>query len=183
MRKIAMATLLAGSMAVSACSTYSNGPMSDAGPMGYPGPGPGPMGVGYAPIQGGVVGAPIGGLAGGMWADGNNDGIVDGYSYNGYYYQGAPAGWNPNLGRVGATMAAGTMAPSTSALDGAIAGAVVAAMPGAIWADRDGDGRVDGYMYNGQYYAGAPGGGYASPQAPPPPPPISQPSRRVGERG
>ena len=181
MRILTMTTLLAGTIAVSACSTYSNGPMSDAGPMGYPGPGPGPIGVGYSPIQGAMVGAPINGLAGGMWADSNHDGIVDGYSYNGYYYPGTPAGWDPASSRVGA--AVGMMNPGGSVLDSAIAGAVVTSMPGAIWADRDGNGRVDGYMYNGQYYAGAPGANSYAPPTVPPPPPVNQPTRRVCERG
>ena len=38
-----------------------------------------------------VIGAAVGGLAGAIWADSNNDGRVDGYMYNGQYYQGAPA--------------------------------------------------------------------------------------------
>jgi len=43
-----------------------------------------------------------------------------------------------------------------------------------VWADRDNDGRVDGYVYNGQYYAGAPTA--PAPMAPPTP-------TRSGERG
>jgi hypothetical protein len=35
----------------------------------------------------------VGGLAGVVWADQNNDGRVDGYVQNGSYYQGAPAGY------------------------------------------------------------------------------------------
>lgn len=62
-------------------------------------------------------------------------------------------------------------------LDGAIAGAVVSGRPGAIWADQDHDGRVDGYTYNGQYYVGAPA------NTPAPMPPVNQPSNRTGERG
>jgi len=38
-----------------------------------------------------VIGAAVGGLAGAVWADRNNDGVVDGYVYNGQYYNGAPA--------------------------------------------------------------------------------------------
>jgi hypothetical protein len=33
---------------------------------------------------------------------------------------------------------------------------VVGGIAGAIWADQDRDGRVDGYVQNGQYYPGAP---------------------------
>jgi hypothetical protein len=33
---------------------------------------------------------------------------------------------------------------------------VVGGLAGAIWTDRDNDGRVDGYVQNGQYYPGAP---------------------------
>ena len=51
-----------------------------------------------------------------------------------------------------------------------------AVLAGAIWADQDRDGRVDGYMYNGQYYQGA--AGHA-----PPPAPVVEPTSRTGERG
>ena len=54
-------------------------------------------------------------------------------------------------------------------------------LAGAVWADNDRDGRVDGYVQNGQYYPGAPantgtttGTGYQQP-APAP--------TRSGERG
>src|SRR6476661_2356931 len=40
---------------------------------------------------GAVIGAAVGGLAGAVWADRNNDGVVDGYVYNGQYYNGGPA--------------------------------------------------------------------------------------------
>ena len=33
-----------------------------------------------------MIGAAVGGLAGAIWADRNNDGVVDGYVYNGQYY-------------------------------------------------------------------------------------------------
>ena len=39
-----------------------------------------------------MIGAAVGGLAGAIWADRNNDGMVDGYVYNGQYYAGAPVG-------------------------------------------------------------------------------------------
>jgi hypothetical protein len=56
-------------------------------------------------------------------------------------------------------------------LESAIAGAVVGGLAGAIWADRDRDGRVDGYMYNGRYHEGIPTN-----------PPASL-TARYGERG
>ena len=43
-------------------------------------------------------------------------------------------------------------------LTGAAIGAAVGGLAGAVWADRNGDGRADGYVYNGQYYEGAPAG-------------------------
>jgi hypothetical protein len=52
--------------------------------------------------------------------------------------------------------AAGALIPGVSLLEGAVAGAVVGGLAGAIWADNDRDGRVDGYVQNGQYYPGAP---------------------------
>src|SRR5438309_11608214 len=47
---------------------------------------------GVSVLQGAVIGAAVGGLAGAVWADRNNDGVVDGYVYNGQYYPGGPAG-------------------------------------------------------------------------------------------
>jgi phage tail tape-measure protein len=49
---------------------------------------------GVSILQGAVIGAAVGGLAGAVWADRNNDGVVDGYVYNGQYYNGPPAGYN-----------------------------------------------------------------------------------------
>src|SRR5688572_10376313 len=43
-------------------------------------------------------------------------------------------------------------------LTGALIGAAVGGLAGAVWADRNGDGRADGYVYNGQYYEGEPSG-------------------------
>jgi len=116
-------------------------------------------------IEGAAVGAPIGGLAGAVWADQNNDGYVDGYVANGQYYTGTPQGYDPTLRRVatgalgGAAIGgvAGAVIPGISVLEGAVIGAAVGGLAGAIWADRDNDGRVDGYVYNGQYYQGGPG--------------------------
>ena len=41
-------------------------------------------------------------------------------------------------------------------LTGAAIGAAVGGLAGAVWADRNNDGQADGYVYNGQYYEGAP---------------------------
>ena len=67
------------------------------------------------------------------------------------------------------------MIPGLSVLEGAVIGAAVGGVAGAIWADRDNDGRVDGYVYNGQYYTGAP-------TAAPVQPTYSAPVQ-AGERG
>ena len=123
---------------------------------------------GVSVIEGAAVGAAIGGLAGAIWSDTNNDGYVDGYTYNGQYYAGTPTGYDPNTHSVLASAAtgalggaalgavAGAVIPGVSVLQGAVIGAAVGGLAGAVWADRDNDGLVDGYVYNGQYYAGAP---------------------------
>ena len=61
------------------------------------------------------------------------------------------------LGGAALGAVAGAVIPGVSILQGAVIGAAVGGLAGAIWADRDNDGRVDGYVYNGQYYAGATG--------------------------
>jgi hypothetical protein len=37
-----------------------------------------------------IIGAAVPGLAGAVWSDRDNDGVVDGYSYKGQYYPGTP---------------------------------------------------------------------------------------------
>ena len=119
---------------------------------------------GVSVIEGAAVGAVIGGLADAVWADSNNDGYVDGYIQNGQYYAGTPQGYDPTLrgvatGAIGGAAlgaVAGAVIPGLSILQGAVIGAAVGGVAGAIWADRNNDGRVDGYVYNGQYYEGAP---------------------------
>ena len=163
-----IAVLLAGSMSLGACASVDDARYADVGTGAAIGAAGGAAvgaltgGVGI--VEGAVVGAAIGGLAGAVWSDSNNDGTVDGYTYNGQYYTGTPQGYDNTLGRVatgavgGAALgaAAGALIPGVSVLEGAIAGAVVGGLAGAIWADNNNDGRVDGYMYNGQYYAGTP---------------------------
>lgn len=46
-------------------------------------------------FEGAAVGSPIAGLAGAVWADPNNTGYVTGYTLNGKYSPGAPAGYDP----------------------------------------------------------------------------------------
>ena len=82
------------------------------------------------------------------------------------------------IGAVGGA-AVGAVVPGVSVLQGAVIGAAVGGLAGAVWADRNNDGMVDGYVYNGQYYTGAPAAG-ATMQ--PPAPTYSAPTRS-GERG
>ena len=81
------------------------------------------------------------------------------------------------IGGVGGA-AVGAVVPGVSVIQGAAVGAAIGGLAGAVWADRNNDGQVDGYVYNGQYYAGAP-----SNAAPPPPPMSAPPPTRSGERG
>src|SRR5690349_3673887 len=54
--------------------------------------------------------------------------------------------------------AVGAVVPGVSVIEGAAVGAAIGGLAGAVWADTNNDGYVDGYMYNGQYYAGTPTG-------------------------
>ena len=184
MRKI-LALALASSVTLGACAANrTNGDIAQGAAAGAVGGAVlGAVVPGVSTIEGAAVGAAIGGLAGAVWSDQNNDGYVDGYVQNGQYYSGTPQGYDPTLHRVatgalgGAALGAvgGALIPGVSVLEGAVIGAAVGGLAGAIWADRDNDGRVDGYVYNGQYYAGGPSSAPA-PMAPPPP-------TRSGERG
>src|SRR3989337_3159402 len=162
-----IAIVLASSISLGACATNDRTLESAATGAGVGAVGGAAVGAvvpGVSVIEGAAVGAAIGGLAGAVWADQNNDGYVDGYVANGQYYAGTPQGYDPTLRRVatgalgGAALGgvAGALIPGLSVLEGAVIGAAVGGVAGAIWADRDNDGRVDGYVYNGQYYAGAP---------------------------
>ena len=183
MRKFILVAALASSVTLSACA---NNPRvaQDAAIGGLGGAAVGAVVPGVSVIEGAAVGAAIGGLAGAYWSDSNNDGYVDGYTSNGQYYAGQPQGYDPTLRRVaggalgGAALgaAAGALIPGLGVLEGAVLGAAVGGVAGAIWADRDNDGRADGYVYNGQYYAGAPTSTAA-------PAPTYTPPARVGERG
>jgi len=92
------------------------------------------------------------------------------------YYQGTPASYQPGTGTAycsnpsvagtalkagvaGAAVGAGAGAliGGISVLEGAAIGAAVGGLGGAVWADSNNDGCVDGYVReNGQYYAGVP---------------------------
>lgn len=135
-------------------------------------------GAGVAAITGGdlltgaAIGAAVGGIAGAVWADADNDGRADGYVYQGQYYEGAPAGYQNvatrdcrsvggtalRTGAAGAAVGAGAGAliGGLGVLEGAAIGAAVGGLGGAIWADANNDGCVDGYVREGQYYQGAP---------------------------
>jgi hypothetical protein len=187
MRKSILAITLASTAALGACA---NNPRvaENAAIGGLGGAAVGAVVPGVSVLQGAAVGAAIGGLSGAVWADNNNDGYVDGYVSNGQYYAGAPAGYDPNthsvlgsaatgaLGGAALGAAAGALIPGVSVLQGAVIGAAVGGLAGAVWADRNNDGQVDGYVYNGQYYTGAPNSTAA------PAPTYSAPARS-GERG
>lgn len=145
--------------------TFGSG---DAIPVASYGPDGQVMGATANLLVGVAPGDAIDGLAGAVWADKNNDGYVDGYLYNGQYYSGVPTGYDPTtrsvlagaargaLGGAALGAASGAVIPGVSVLQGAVIGAAVGGLKGAIWADRNNDGVVDGYVYNGQYYSGAP---------------------------
>ena len=181
MRKFMLAAMLAGTASLAACA---NNPRVAEGAAvgGLGGAAVGAVVPGVSVAEGAIAGAAIGGLAGAIWADQNNDGYVDGYVYNGQYYSGTPAGYDNTLGRVatgavaGAALGAvaGAVIPGVSVLQGAVIGAAVGGLAGAVWADRNNDGQVDGYIYNGQYYQGAPAAGTTAPA----PTPVMS-----GERG
>jgi uncharacterized membrane protein len=54
--------------------------------------------------------------------------------------------------------AVGAVVPGVNVIEGAAIGAAVGGLAGAVWADNNNDGYSDGYVQNGQYYAGTPSG-------------------------
>jgi hypothetical protein len=180
-----IAIVLASTISLGACTTSDSTLETAATGAAVGGVGGAAVGAvvpGVSVIEGAAVGAAIGGLTGAVWADSNHDGYADGYVQEGQYYAGRPAGYDPTLGRVatgavvgaGVGAVAGAVIPGVSVLGGAVVGAVVGGLAGAIWADQDRDGRVDGYVYEGQYYPGAPPAATAPTYAPP---------ASTGERG
>ena len=61
------------------------------------------------------------------------------------------------IGGIGGA-AVGAVVPGVSVIEGAAVGAAIGGLAGAVWADNNNDGYVDGYVQNGQYYAGTPQG-------------------------
>ena len=197
MNKPMIAILMAGSVSLGACTSYGNndetlrGAGTGAAIGAAAGAGLGAVVGGLGVIEGAAIGAAVGGIGGAVWADRNNDGYADGYVREGQYYEGSPAGYRTGgsarncqttLGGA-ATGAAiggaggaglGAVVGGLGVLEGAAIGAVVGGLAGAVWADRNNDGCVDGYVREGQYYEGAPA---AQPAYYPPV------RRRAGERG
>ena len=99
MRKSFLAIGLAGSVALSACASNPR-VAQDAAIGAAGGAAVGAVVPGVSTIEGAAIGAAIGGLAGAVWTDQNNDGYVDGYTYNNQYYPGTPQGYDPTLHRV-----------------------------------------------------------------------------------
>ena len=171
----AVILLAAAALPLGACASTNDSALASVGTgaaVGAAG------GAGVAAIAGGdiltgaAIGAAVGGLAGAVWADRNGDGRADGYVYNGQYYEGAPAGYQsasaqrcpPITGSVATGAAAGgalgagvgVLSGGVGILEGAAIGAAVGGLAGAVWHDSNNDGCVDGYIREGQYYAGAP---------------------------
>lgn len=177
MNKVVISLMAAAALPLAACTTQGDSDtLASAGTgaaIGAAG------GAGIAAVAGGdlltgaVIGAAVGGLAGAVWADRNNDGRADGYVYNGQYYEGSPSGSYQNASaRCGPSVAgsavtgagvgaaagagAGALIGGLGVLEGAVIGAAVGGLAGAIWADSNNDGCVDGYVREGQYYSGSP---------------------------
>lgn len=178
-------------MSLGACATTNDDALAGAGTGAAVGAGlgagAGAVIGGLSPVEGAIAGAAVGGLAGAIWADRDRDGRADGYVREGQYYEGRPSGYDSASRRscpstlggaatgagVGAVAGAGAGAVigGISPLQGALAGAVVGGLAGAVWADQNNDGCVDGYVREGRYYQGEPTNQYQT-----------TPMRR-GERG
>lgn len=194
MNKSILALAMASSLSLGACATTDpygqddtlrgagTGAAIGAAAGGALGAAVGGLGV----IEGAAIGAAVGGLAGAVWADSNNDGYADGYVREGRYYEGRPqsgyaerscpttlggAATGAAIGGVGGA-GVGAVVGGINPLQGAAIGAVVGGLAGAIWADNNNDGCVDGYVREGRYYQGAPQPTYQP-----------QPVYRAGERG
>lgn len=165
----------AATLSLGACTTYNDDTLASAGTGaaigGVAGAGAGAVIGGLSPIEGALIGAAVGGVAGAVWADRDNDGYADGYVRDGQYYQGQPqyaaasprncpttlggAATGAGIGAV-AGAGAGALIGGINPLEGALIGAAVGGIGGAVWADRNNDGCIDGYTREGQYYEGVP---------------------------
>jgi hypothetical protein len=176
MKASVLATLAAATLPLVACTSMDDRTLGSVGAgaaVGAAG------GAGVSALAGGdiltgaAIGAAVGGLAGAVWADRDNDGIADGYVHQGRYYEGAPpdyqvaarecppiAGTALRTGAAGAALGAGAgaLVGGLGVLEGAAIGAAVGGLAGAVWADANNDGCVDGYVREGRYYEGAPVG-------------------------
>ena len=177
MKKALVSVLAAATLPLAACASTNDDTLASAGTGAAIGAA---AGAGVSAIAGtdlltsAAIGAAVGGLAGAVWADRNNDGVADGYVYNGQYYEGAPAGYQTAsvqprdcrsvLGTAATGAAAGAavgagagaLIGGLGVLEGAVIGAAVGGLGGAVWADANNDGCVDGYVREGQYYSGGP---------------------------
>lgn len=192
MNKTLLLALGAGALSLGGCTSMNHDDTLASAGTGAAvgaaaGAGLGAVVGGLSPIEGAAIGAAVGGVAGAVWADRDNDGYADGYVREGQYYQGRPtyAAAQPNQCRsvlgsaatgagVGAVGGAGVGAVvgGINPLEGALIGAAVGGIAGAVWADRNNDGCVDGYVREGQYYEGGPVVQ-----------PVSSSPVRAGERG
>lgn len=84
MYRFALVLLTAGA-ALAGCTTYPETTVASNEPPPAPIPPPS-----FTPIEGAILGQPAGGMPGAIWADGDGDGYVDGYYYNGQFYRGVP---------------------------------------------------------------------------------------------
>src|SRR5437764_10074863 len=116
MQKSILALTLGSTAMLAACAT-NPAVTRDAAIGAAGGAAIGAVVPGVSVIEGAAVGAAIGGLAGAVWTDTNNDGYVDGYTYNGQYYAGTPQGYDPT---------------TRSVLTGALGGAALGAEGGAV---------------------------------------------------
>src|SRR5690606_32645814 len=174
--KAVITIMAAAALPLAACtSTDSNSDLATVGTGAAVGAA---AGAGVSAVAGtdlltsAAIGAAVGGLAGAVWADRNGDGRADGYVYNGQYYEGTPSGYQTasatrcpsTLGSVatgaaaggGRGAGAGAAIGGLGVLEGAAIGAAVGGLAGAVWADSNNDGCVDGYVREGQYYSGSP---------------------------
>jgi hypothetical protein len=114
-------------------------PMASIGPTGKMNAASGRLVAVPQSLETAKVGTAVPGLPGAVWTDIRGDGRVHGYTLDGHYYEGTAFG----LGRNVATSFHRT-SPHV--------GTPVAGVPGAIWQDCNGDGKVDGFVFKRHFY-------------------------------